>query len=188
MKTKRLNKPISVLLNTILILFLGVVVFALTTLILNIKQNVQELTSNQKWFVFEEDSCFIRYSEKLDIIDSISGDIILYLETEPCATCSEQAIMNVVYSIIDSCHIKPMLLYHPIEALDSQRVNDYYSRFDKKMRVLVSMDDSIMIKNNWMPKYLGFYGIVFDSSGLVCYAGSLFDDRFLKSCIQHFGI
>ena len=186
MKTNRLNKLISVLFNTILILLFGVLVYAITSLILN--KSVQKLTAYQKRFILEEDSCFIKYSEKLDMIDSISGDIILYLETEPCATCSEQAIMNVVYSIIDSCQIKPMLLYHPIEAIDSQKINDYYSRFDKKMRVLVSMDDSIMIKNNWMPKFLGYYGIVIDSSGLVCYAGTLFDDRFLKSCIKHFGI
>lgn len=114
--------------------------------------------------------------------------MIFYIETEPCAICSEKNIMTVFNYIRDSCqYVNPIMVYHPIIEIDLDIINDYRSRFDDFMEVIVTREDSIMIKNPWMPKYLGFYGIVTDSACKVLYAGSLFKTDFLKCCKYHFG-
>ena len=181
-----LNKLLSGIVNTLLFFLFGLFVFVGTSFLLSNK-NAGSNAIAGPLMVLEEDSCYMDYSSDLKTIIG-GGRIVLYAETEPCAVCSERAIMNVVYAILDSCSIdRPVMVYHPVEEIDLSVINEYHKKFDKYLRVVVSREDSIMIKNSWMPEYLGFYGIITDSENRVLYAGSLFDDRFLECCYKEFG-
>ena len=180
----KLKKIICVIGNALVLAFLGVLFFVLTIMIISHRASNRE----EKLKVTEEDGLYFDYSKTLLEPYVGNGGIIIYVETEPCASCSEGAIMDVVYSIQDSClDIKPILVYHPIEEIDSGIIKDYYKKFEKNTKVFVSRSDSIMIKNPWMPHFLGFYGIVTDSLNKVCYAGILFDEDFIRCCKNHFG-
>ena len=175
------------LVETVMLVFYCLVVFIVTTILLSNKKNISS-TITQPFLILEKDSCYMDYSN--DLRNHIEGEqIVIYAETEPCAACAERSIMNVVFSILDSCSVKrPILVYHPTGKIDSEVIDVYHNKFDKYLRVFVTSEDSIMDKNSWMPKYLGFYGIVTDSLRRVLYAGSLFDDRFLECCYREFKI
>lgn len=175
----------SALAKGVLLIIFGLIVFVGTTLFLGSKNSVGSAIAGPL-MVLEKDSCYMDYSNDLKTI--IGGErIVIYAETEPCAACSERAIMNIVYSIIDSCSVeRPVMVYHPIEEVDLKVINEYHKKFDEYLKVFVTSEDSIMLKNSWMPEYLGFYGIVTDTSRRVLYAGSLFDDKFLECCFREF--
>lgn len=180
----KLKKIICAIGNVLILFFFGVFIFVATILLINNR------TSNdrRKNKVTEEDGLFLDYSKTLLEPYIGNGGIIIYVETEPCASCSEGAIMSAVYSIQDSCvDINPTLIYHPVEEIDSGIIREYYKKFGKSTKVIVSRSDSIMIKNPWMPRFLGFYGIVTDSLNQVCYAGLLFDEDFIRCCKNRFG-
>lgn len=181
-----LKKVLSTIVRIVFFIFFGLLVFVVTTLVLSSNNRVGS-TFAEPHMVTEEDSCYMGYSNNLRGLLEGKG-VFLYVETEPCAACSERAIMNVVYSLLDSCSVeRPVMIYHPIEEIDLKMIDEYHKRFDRYLRVVVSREDSIMIKNSWIPKYLGFYGIVSDSLNRVLYAGSLFDNRFLECCYKEFG-
>lgn len=173
--------------KTLMLVFYCLVVFIGTTLLLSNKRSVSRTMAQPLW-ILERDSCYMDYSNYLR--NHLEGErIIIYAETEPCAACAERSIMNVVFSVLDSCSVKrPILVYHPTGEINTEVMDVYHNKFDKYLRVFVTTEDSIMDKNSWMPKYLGFYGIVTDSLSRVLYAGSLFDDRFLKCCYREFRI
>lgn len=134
----------------------------------------------------ERDSCYLDYPDELR--NSKKGAILLYVETKPCAGCSESIIMNTVNSIKEAgLTVEPVMLYHPSETGDSSRINAYFEKYAQHVKLFVSCDDSIMIKNPWLPEGFGFYGIVTDSLDRVKFAGSFYDPGFLACCTREFG-
>ena len=172
------------LLKTALFVLFGLVVFILTALLLYRKDFANGAARYTT--ISEADSCYLEYSRVLR--KSGEGIILLYVETKPCAKCSESIILSTVSSIYDAVSgIEPIMLYHIAENFDSSAVEDYYDRFAQHIDLIVSSEDSIMIRNPWMPQNLGFYGIVTDSLDRVWYAGSLLDQEFLACCSRLFG-
>ena len=177
------RKLLSTLLWAFLYFIVGVTCFCGVTLLLN-RKNVSAQTL-QLPYVSVKDSCMLNASDGLLDLSREAKGIIVYVEAGSCATCTENAIKEVAQYMHDSVGItKPMLLYHPPVEIDSSLVKDYHNHFDDYFRVVVSDQDSLMIKNPWMPEYLGIYGIVTDSLDRVLFAGSLFDKRFMNCCIK----
>ena len=172
------------LLKTALYVLFGLVVFAATALLLwrrGLANGTGRYTA-----IGSADSCYLKYPDVLR--KSSEGMILLYVETKPCAKCSESIILSTVSSIYDVVsEIEPIMLYHIAENFDSSAAEDYYDRFAQHIDLIVSGEDSIMIRNPWMPQNLGFYGIVTDSLDRVWYAGSLLDQEFLACCSRLFG-
>lgn len=181
----RIKKTLSAIVRTLLLILFGILVFIVTSLLLSDKSSGGNVNAESR-MIQEKDSCYIVFSKEMKkLFDGKS--VFLYAETEPCAACSERAIMSVVYPILDSCSVEHLVMvYHPIEEISIKEINEYHLRFKKYLDVVVSREDSIMTMNPWMPKYLGFYGIITDSINRVLYAGSLFDKRFLESCYREF--
>ena len=172
------------LFKTALFVLLGLVVFIITSLLLYRKEFANDAVRYNT--ISESDSCYLEYPDTLR--KSGEGIILLYVETKPCAKCSESIILSTVSSIYDAVSgIEPIMLYHIAENYDSSAVEDYYDRFARHIDLIVSGEDSIMIRNPWMPQNLGFYGIVTDSLDRVQYAGSLFDQEFVACCSRLFG-
>ena len=173
------------ILDIVAVVTFGLIVFVVTFIVLEDLGKVNSV--NAKTVILESDSCYLDKPEGLSILDSCEG-ILLYVETEPCAACIESAIMQVVNSITDSCGIKrPLMIFHPVTKCDQKTINEYHKRFDERIGLIITVEDSIMIKNPWIPKYMGFYGIVTDSLSRVLYAGSLFDPDFLVCCKKQSG-
>ena len=183
MKTSKTNKFFSSLLTMLLYSAVGVVCFCGVTLFLN--RGKLDKKPTQLPYVSVKDSCRFDVSDGLLEISREAKGIIVYVEAGSCAACAESAIKEVAQYMHDSVvTTKPMLLYHPPVEIDSSLVKDYHNHFDDYFRVVVSAQDSLMIKNPWMPEYLGIYGIVTDSLDRVLFAGSLFDRRFMDCCIK----
>ena len=177
------KKLLSTLLWALLYSIVGLSCFCGVTLLLN-RKNVSAKTL-QLPYVSVKDSCMLKASDGLLDLSREAKGIIVYVEAGSCATCTDNAIKEVAQYMRDSVGItKPMLLYHPPVEIDSSLVRDYHNHFDEYFRVIVSDQDSLMIKNPWMPEYLGIYGIVTDSLDRVLFAGSLFDKRFMDCCIK----
>lgn len=170
---------------TLLLILFGIFVFVVTSILLSNRSSRGD--SNTQYFIIQEkDSCYMLLSNDLKKKYDGKG-VIIYAETEPCAACSERAIMNVVYPILDSCSVERLVMvYHPIKEINNKEINEYKNKYEEYLDVVVSRDDSIMTLNPWMPKYLGFYGIITDSTNRVLYTGSLFDERFMESCFREF--
>lgn len=160
-------------------LFVGVIVFLVASGFLKAR-NTQ---TKDQLYLTGIDSCMFDASSKiLDLCQKADG-IIIYLEVKACAVCSENAIKKLAMYLNDSIvTTKPLLVFHPIADIDSTIVADYHNRFDKYFDVVVCNDDSIMIKNPWLPKSLGFYGFLIDSDNRVSYAGSVLEPVFLSYC------
>ena len=187
MKMRRMvfKKTLSTIIWTLLLILFGIIVFVITSFLLDEKSSGSNVNA-ESLMIQEKDSCYMVLSKEMKKRFDGKG-VFLYAETEPCAACSERAIMNVVYPILDSCSVEHLVMvYHPIEERSIKEMNEDHLRFEKYLDVLVSREDSIMTMNPWMPKYLGFYGIITDSVNRVLYAGSLFDKRFLESCYREF--
>lgn len=161
----------------------GVVCFCGATLLLN--RNKLSKQHIQLPYVSVKDSCVLNASDGLLELSREAKGIIVYVEAGSCAVCTENAIKEVAQYMRDSVGTsRPVLLYHPPVEIDSNLVKDYHNHFDDYFRLVVSDQDSLMIKNPWMPKYLGIYGIITDSLDRVLFAGSLFDKRFTDCCIK----
>ena len=183
MNAMKINKPFQSILTMLLYSLVGVVCFCGVTLFLN--RNKLGKQQIQLPYVSVRDSCVLNVSDGLLELSREAKGIIVYVEAGTCAACSENAIKEVAQYMHDSVvTTKPMLLYHPPVEIDSSLVKDYHNHFDDYFRVVVSAQDSLMIKNPWMPEYLGIYGIVTDSLDRVLFAGSLFDRRFMDCCIK----
>lgn len=183
MRPFRIKVFLKDLLRTGAYVLFGLFVFTLTTYFLYRKRlnGVIQYTT-----VSEADSCILDCPDWLR--SSKDGAILLYVETKPCAKCSESIILDMVNSIDEAgLKIKPAMICHLSEGFDSCVANDYYERFAEQIDLVVSSDDSIRIRNVWLPQGLGFYGIVTDSLDRVHYAGSMFDQVFLTCCIRQFG-
>ena len=162
----------------------GLIVFALTTLFLNMKSNVR---GEAGYFTInDEDGYVLDYPDVLR--RSNDGMVLLYVETKPCAKCSESLILNMVKTIKEAgLSVEPIMVYHLEEGFDKDVINDYNDCFADHIDLIVSPEDSIRIRNPWIPQGLGFYGIVTDSLNIVQYAGSLFDKAFMACCSRQFG-
>ena len=183
MNAMKINKPFQSILTMLLYSLVGVVCFCGVTLFLN--RNKLGKQQIQLPYVSVRDSCVLNVSDGLLELSREAKGIIVYVEAGTCAACSENAIKEVAQYMHDSVATsRPMLLYHPPVEIDSSLVKDYHNHFDDYFRVVVSAQDSLMIKNPWMPEYLGIYGIVTDSLDRVLFAGSLFDKRFMDCCIK----
>ena len=183
MNAMKINKPFQSILTMLLYSLVGVVCFCGVTLFLN--RNKLGKQQIQLPYVSVRDSCVLNVSDGLLELSREAKGIIVYVEAGTCAACSENAIKEVAQYMHDSVGTsRPMLLYHPPVEIDSSLVKDYHNHFDDYFRVVVSAQDSLMIKNPWMPEYLGIYGIVTDSLDRVLFAGSLFDRRFMDCCIK----
>ena len=183
MNAMKINKPFQSILTMLLYSLVGVVCFCGVTLFLN--RNKLGKQQIQLPYVSVRDSCVLNVSDGLLELSREAKGIIVYVEAGTCAACSENAIKEVAQYMHDSVGTsRPMLLYHPPVDIDSSLVKDYHNHFDDYFRVVVSAQDSLMIKNPWMPEYLGIYGIVTDSLDRVLFAGSLFDRRFMDCCIK----
>ena len=183
MNAMKINKPFQSILTMLLYSLVGVVCFCGVTLFLN--RNKLGKQQIQLPYVSVRDSCVLNVSDGLLELSREAKGIIVYVEAGTCAACSENAIKEVAQYMHDSVGTsRPMLLYHPPVEIDSSLVKDYHNHFDDYFRVVVSAQDSLMIKNPWMPEYLGIYGIVTDSLDRVLFAGSLFDKRFMDCCIK----
>ncbi len=183
MKTNKSNKFFSSLLTMLLYSAVGVGCFCGATLVLN--RHKSGKMPVQLPYVSVKDSCMLNASDGLLELSREAKGIIVYVEAGTCAACSENAIKEVAQYMHDSVGTsRPMLLYHPPVEIDSSLVKDYHNHFDDYFRVVITSDDSLMIKNPWMPEYLGIYGIVTDSLDRVLFAGSLFDKRFMDCCIK----
>lgn len=159
--------------------FVGVVCFCVTTIILN--RYKRSVDSFELPFVSERDSCLFEISNKLSELRNKTDETIVYIETNACAMCTESAILNIIRIMHDSSAAKePIMIYHPSEEIDSSVMKDYHNHFDNYFRVIISNEDSVMEKNQWLPKNLGIYGIVVDSLSRVRFAGSLFDPSFIN--------
>ncbi len=173
------------LLKMAVYVLLGLVVFALTTVFLNrrsIRNDMPRYT-----VIKETDSCYFDCPDSL--FNSKDGLILFYVDTKPCAKCSESIILNTVKSIRKAgLSVEPTMVYHMSENYDMDEVNDYYDRYAGFIDLVVSDEDSIMIRNPWLPHGLAFYGIVTDSLNNVKYAGSLADEAFLACCNSQFGV
>ena len=160
-------------------LFVGVIVYLITSSFLN-SRNSQ--TRDQLYLTGIDSCMFDASSNILDLCQKADG-LVFYLEVKACAVCSENAIKKLAMYLHDSIvTTQPLLLFHPIVDIDSTIMADYHNRFDKYFDVVVCNDDSIMIKNPWLPKSLGFYGFLIDSDMRVLYAGSVFEPVFLSYC------
>ena len=183
MNAMKINKPLKMLFTMLLYSLVGVVCFCGATFFLN--RNKLGKQQIQLPYVSVRDSCVLNVSDGLLELSREAKGIIVYVEAGTCAACSENAIKEVAQYMHDSVGTsRPMLLYHPPVEIDSSLVKDYHNHFDDYFRVVVSAQDSLMIKNPWMPEYLGIYGIVTDSLDRVLFAGSLFDRRFMDCCIK----
>lgn len=183
MNAMKINKPFQSILTMLIYSLVGVVCFCGVTLFL--KRNKLGKQQIQLPYVSVRDSCVLNVSDGLLELSREAKGIIVYVEAGTCAACSENAIKEVAQYMHDSVGTsRPMLLYHPPVEIDSSLVKDYHNHFDDYFRVVVSAQDSLMIKNPWMPEYLGIYGIVTDSLDRVLFAGSLFDRRFMDCCIK----
>jgi hypothetical protein len=136
--------------------------------------------------ISEKDSCYLEFPDEFR--NSKDGVILLYVATKPCAICSESIIMNMVNSLNEAgLTVEPTMLYHPLEVSDSSQIETYFDKFARHVNLVVSYEDSIMIKNPWMQEGFGFYGIVTDSTDMVKFAGSFLDPGFLACCNKEFG-
>ena len=172
------------MLKTALYVLFGLFVFVLSTLLLN-RRNYAD-RAIRFWSISERDGCRLDYPDELKI--SKEGSILLYVETKPCANCSESIIMNIVNSLKKAeLRVEPVMLFHPVSVVDSSRIDDYYGKYAEHINLVVSCEDSIMIKNPWMQEGFGFYGIVTDSTDMVKFAGSFLDPGFLACCNKEFG-
>lgn len=179
----KINKPLKMLFTMLLYSLVGVVCFCGVTFFLN--RNKLGKQQIQLPYVSVRDSCVLNVSDGLLELSREAKGIIVYVEAGTCAACSENAIKEVAQYMHDSVGTsRPMLLYHPPVEIDSGLVKDYHNHFDDYFRVVITSEDSLMIKNPWMPEYLGIYGIVTDSLDRVLFAGSLFDKRFMDCCIK----
>lgn len=172
------------ILGMILCVFIGIVFFVFTTLLLYRNNLAKRAVSYVP--ISESDSCYLKYP--IDLRKSKDGMLLLYVETSPCARCSESVVLNVVNTIKEAgLTVEPIMLFHPVAINDSVQINDYFVKFNKHINLVVSCEDSIMIKNPWMQEGFGFYGIVTDSTDMVKFAGSFLDPGFLACCSREFG-
>lgn len=171
-------------LEALMYVLFGLLVFALTTLFLSNKSNNKGEVSY--YTINDKDGFVLEYPDMLH--RSNDGMVLLYVETKPCAKCSESLILNMVKSIKEAgLSVEPIMVYHLEEGSDTGVINDYYDHFADYIDLVVSPEDSIRIRNPWIPQGLGFYGIVTDSMNNVQYAGSLFDKAFMACCSKQFG-
>lgn len=172
------------LLGMTLCAVIGIVVFVFTTLLLYRKNLSNSAVSYRP--ISESDSCYLKYPKELR--NSKEGMLLLYVETMPCVRCSETIVLNVVNAINEAgLTVEPIMLFHPAAINDSVQINDYFIKFDQHINLVVSCEDSITIKNPWLPEGFGFYGIVTDSTDMVKFAGSFLDPGFLACCNKEFG-
>ena len=171
-------------LGALMYVLFGLLVFVLTTLLLHKKS---EAKGEVSFYTINDDAGYVlEYPDRLRISDE--GLLLLYVETKPCAKCSESLILNMVQTIKEAgLSVEPMMVYHLEEDSDTGVINDYYDRFADYIDLVVSCDDSIRIRNPWIPRGLGFYGIVTDSMDRVKFAGSMLDSGFLACCSREFG-
>ena len=145
----------------------GLLVYMVTTLFLRKRGNEGSAVRYDR--ITEKDSCYLVYPERLR--SSKDGMILMYVETRPCAKCSESFIVNMVDSIRNAgLRVEPVMYYHPVAVSDMSQVDEYYSRFADDIKLVVSVEDSIMGNNPWIQSGLGFYGIVTDSMDMVKFA------------------
>ena len=184
MKTKKLFLS---LLWMLLYSIVGLIVFSVVFVALGNRKKKALFSELPK--ITEVDNFFFDASNEILELSGETGSIIVYLETSACAVCAESAIGDIIQYIKDSVCSQTghLLVFHPTMDIDSTTVSDYHEMFGRIFRVAVTQEDSIMIKNPWMPEYLGFYGIVKDSLNRVLYAGSLFDPDFLVCCKKQSG-
>lgn len=179
----RIRSIISFALKVISLGLFGLLVFVVTVVLL---YNKTSKKGYDKLRYTEQDSCVFLYEDIL-INEKHNSSVYVYLETNPCASCSEKAILDVAYYLQDiEAGVKPYLIFHPLVDIESDVVEDYHNRYDDTFNVLVTENNIIRELNPWLPERLGFYGIVTDSTGYVKYAGFLFDSDFFSCCSELF--
>jgi hypothetical protein len=180
------KKTLSNIVWAVFCAFVGLTLFVGTIVVLNKDKITSSITITK---VSEKDSCVFDASNDILGFCKDNGDLIVYIESKPCPSCTKSAMKNLIYFMQDSLTIqKPLFLFHPSSDVDSTVIKDYEIRFSEDFNVVVTREDSIMIKNPWMPNELGFYGIITDSLSRVQYAGWLFDPDFILACKKQFGI
>ena len=112
---------------------------------------------------------------------------MVYLESQSCASCTSKALKPITDFLIDSIGLeKPVLVYHMKSDSDLTKIDEYHEWFGDSYNVIVSSDDSIRIKNDWMMFSTGVWGFVTDSLNRVEYGGFLYADQFFETCKNHF--
>lgn len=172
------------LLRTVLYVSFGFFVFILTSLLLYRKGYAKSGARYAR--ITERDSFRLEYPQ--DMLDFANGGVLLYVDTQPCAKCSQSVILSTLDSFNEAgLSIDPVMLYHTFDSYDPDQVNDYRVRFGQHVDLVISTQDSIMIKNPWLQDGIGFYGIVTDSLDRVLFAGSMLDPEFLICSSRQFG-
>lgn len=162
----------------------GIIVFTLAALLL-IRKDIREIPQKSV-MVTAADSCLFDASNQIMGLCKGSG-VMIYLETQSCASCTEKALKPITDFLTDSIGLeKPVLVYHINPNVDSKGTELYHEWFDDRYNVIVSSDDSIRIKNGWMTWSDGVLGIVTDSLNRVQYGGFLYADQFFETCKNFF--
>lgn len=171
-------------LSVVLYAMFGIIVFAITALLL--KKNDLRKEPQKSTMVTAADSCL--FAASTQIMDLCKGGgVMVYLETRSCASCTEKALKPITDFLIDSIGFeKPVLVYHINPNEDPKGVELYHEWFDDSYKVIVSSDDSIRIKNDWMMFSTGVLGFVTDSLNRVEYGGFIYSDKFFETCKNHF--
>lgn len=172
------------LLSVVLYALFGIIVFTIAALLL-VRKEIKEIPPKPV-MVTAADSCL--FDASAPIMDLYQGGgVMVYLETRSCASCTEKALKPVTDFLIDSIGLeKPVLVYHVKSDSDLTIIDEYHEWFDDKYNVIVSYDDSINIKNDWITWRIGLIGIVTDSLNRVQYGGFLYADQFFETCKNFF--
>lgn len=171
-------------LSVILYVLFGFLIFTVSTFLL-VQKDISE-RQQKPVMVTAADSCsFDASTQIMDLCQG--GGVMVYLESQSCASCTSKALKPITDFLIDSIGLeKPVLVYHMKSDSDLTKIEEYHEWFDDNYNVIVSSDDSIKIKNDWITWRNGLLGIVIDSLNRVEYGGFLYAPLFFESCKNHF--
>jgi len=112
---------------------------------------------------------------------------IVYIEGKFCATCWANALDDLTSFFCDSMpEIKPLMIYHNDVLDDINAVNSFYDYFEKEYNIIVSNNDSVRTRNEWISPLVSQYGIIVDSEMNIQFAGFLFSNSFKKICLDYY--
>lgn len=171
-------------LSVVLYVLFGFLIFTVSTLLL-VQKDISE-RQQKPAMVTTADSCsFDASTQIMDLCQG--GGVMVYLESQSCASCTSKALKPITDFLIDSIGLeKPVLVYHMKSDSDLTKIDEYHEWFGDSYNVIVSSDDSIRIKNDWMMFSTGVWGFVTDSLNRVEYGGFLYADQFFETCKNHF--
>lgn len=150
-------------------------VFVFALIILSCKENpTNEIGISKDNYFLSTQSLY------QDLISDNKTNVIIYIEGDICASCHVNKIMFILSYMQDSiCVDKPIMIFHPYN--NSQDMNNLFEKYyGDYCNLIISTNDSIRLKNQWMKPNLNFYGIIINDKNEIIHSCFLFDENFLN--------